>query len=198
MLIVARHGQTQANAEGRLLGRLDPPLTDVGVAQAAALRAAVAGASRVVCSPLLRARQTAEALGLPLTVDERWIEVDYGIYDGWKLADVPSELWARWRTDLSFTPEGGESLASVGRRVADACRTLADDAASTDVVVVTHVSPLKAAVLWALGAADESVWRMFVDVASVSRIAVTGRGPVLRSFNETHHLPTPLPGGAPG
>lgn len=198
MLIVARHGQTQANADGLLLGRLDPPLTDVGTAQAAALRAAVGEASRVVCSPLLRTRQTADALGLPVTVDERWIEVDYGIYDGWKLSDVPSEVWAAWRSDLSFTPEGGESLAAVGRRVADACRSLADEARSRDIVVVTHVSPVKAAVLWALGADDSSVWRMFVDVASVSRIAVTERGPVLRSFNETHHLPSPLPGGGPG
>ena len=198
MLIVARHGQTQANADGLLLGRLDPPLTDVGVAQAAALRSAVTGASRVVCSPLLRTRQTAEALGLRVTVDERWIEVDYGIYDGWKLTDVPSELWAAWRSDLSFTPQGGESLAAVGRRVADACGSLADEARSTDVVVVTHVSPVKAAVLWALGAGDASVWRLFVDVASVSRIAVTERGPVLRSFNETHHLPSPLSGGGPG
>ena len=198
MLIVARHGQTQANADGLLLGRLDPPLTDVGLSQAAALRAAVGDASRVVCSPLLRTRQTADALGLPVAVDERWIEVDYGIYDGWKLSDVPSELWAAWRSDLSFTPEGGESLAAVGRRVADACRSLVDEARSRDIVVVTHVSPVKAAVLWALGAGDASVWRMFVDVASVSRIAVTERGPVLRSFNETHHLPSPLPGGAPG
>jgi broad specificity phosphatase PhoE len=198
VLILARHGQTQANADGLLLGRLDPPLTDVGRTQADALRSAVAGASRVVCSPLLRTRQTADALGLPVTVDERWIEVDYGIYDGRKLSDVPASTWDAWRSDLSFTPEGGESLAAVGRRVADACRSLADEARSSDVVVVTHVSPVKAAVLWALDAGDDAVWRLFVDVASVSRIAVTERGPVLRSFNETHHLPSPLPGGAPG
>jgi broad specificity phosphatase PhoE len=190
VLIVARHGQTQANAEGLLLGRLDPPLTAVGEAQAAALRSAVGdGAVRVVSSPLQRCRQTAAALGLPVSVDDRWVEVDYGIYDGWKLADVPSEMWAAWRTDPTFVPEGGESLSAVAERVADACRSLADEAIDNDVVVVTHVSPLKAAVAWALGVGDDVVWRMFVDVASVSRIAVTDRGPVLRSFNETHHLP---------
>ena len=198
MLIVARHGQTQANADGLLLGRLDPPLTTFGLAQADALRDAVAGASRVVCSPLLRARQTAESLGLPVTVDERWIEVDYGVYDGHRLADVPSEMWAAWRSDLSFAPEGGESLAAVGERVAAACESLAEEARASDVVVVTHVSPLKAAVLWALGAGDRAVWRLFVDVASVSRIAITERGPVLRSFNETHHLPSPGSGSSAG
>lgn len=188
MLIIARHGQTQANAEARLVGRMDPPLTELGLAQAAAMRAAVAGASRVVTSPLLRARQTADALGLPVTVDDRWIEVDYGIYDGRRLADVPAGLWATWRDDVSFAPEGGESLLAVGGRVFAACEELAEEATATDIVVVTHVSPLKAAVAWALEAGADVVWRMFVDLASVTRIAISDRGPLLRSFNETHHL----------
>ena len=191
MLIVVRHGQTQHNADGLLLGRLDPPLTDRGRAQASAVAAAVGPVDRVVSSPLLRARSTAEAFGAPVEVDDRWIEIDYGVHDGRPLADIPSSLWARWRSDPGFTPEGGESLAAVGERVASACESLAAAAASGDVVVVTHVSPMKAAVAWALGLDDQAVaWRMFVEVASVSRIAVTDRGPVLRSFNETHHLPS--------
>lgn len=188
MLIIARHGQTQANAEARLVGRMDPPLTELGLAQAAAMQSAVAGASRVVTSPLLRARQTADALGLPVTVDERWIEVDYGVYDGRRLADVPPALWATWRDDVSFAPEGGESLLAVGGRVFEACEALAEEATATDIVVVTHVSPLKAAVAWALEAGADVVWRMFVDLASLTRIAISDRGPLLRSFNETHHL----------
>jgi broad specificity phosphatase PhoE len=188
VLIIARHGQTQANAEARHVGRMDPPLTELGLAQAAAMQSAVAGASRVVTSPLLRARQTADALGLPVTVDERWIEVDYGVYDGRRLADVPPALWATWRDDVSFAPEGGESLLAVGGRVFEACEALAEEATATDIVVVTHVSPLKAAVAWALEAGADVVWRMFVDLASLTRIAISDRGPLLRSFNETHHL----------
>jgi broad specificity phosphatase PhoE len=199
MLYLARHGQTEANASGRLLGRLDPPLTDVGRAQAAALAPVLRDAARVVSSPLLRARQTAEAIrqagdgGTPVEVDDRWIELDYGIWDGRPLAEVPSELWSRWRDDPEFVPEGGESLAALGRRVADACQALADEAATDDVVVVSHVSPIKAAVAWALGVGDGVAWRMFVDVASLTRIAITDRGPVLRSFNEVHHLSAPAP-----
>ena len=190
MLIVVRHGQTRPNAEGLLLGRLDPPLTELGRAQAAALAGAVGPVDRVVSSPLLRARTTAEAFGRPVDVDDRWIEIDYGVHDGRPLASIPPDLWARWRSDPGFTPEGGESLAAVGRRVAAACDDLAAGAAAGDVVVVTHVSPLKAAVVWALGSEDQSLaWRLFVEVASVTRILVTERGPVLRSFNETHHLP---------
>jgi broad specificity phosphatase PhoE len=188
VLIVVRHGQTEANAAGLLLGRADPPLTARGRNQAAALRSVAPGASRVVTSPLLRARQTADAFGLPVEVDERWIEIDYGPYDGMALSAVPVELWARWRDDADFAPPGGESLADVGRRVTAACEDLSGEATTTDLVVVSHVSPIKAAVIWALGSGDLTAWRMFVDVASVSRIAVGERGPVLRSFNETHHL----------
>ena len=70
-------------------------------------------------SPLLRARQTAESIGVPVEVDERWIEVDYGDYDGVALSSPEaSRLWERWRTDTSFVPPGGESLEHMAERVA--------------------------------------------------------------------------------
>lgn len=187
-LIVLRHGRTAANASGLLLGRLDPALDELGVRQAAALRSQVAGASRVVCSPLLRTRQTADALGLPVTVDERWIELDYGALDGTPLRDVPAATWATWRSDPDFAPEGGESIAALGARVRDACADLAEEAAERDVVVVTHVSPVKASVAWALGVGDEATWRMYVAPASLTRIAVVGDRTSLQLFNAVGHL----------
>jgi broad specificity phosphatase PhoE len=192
VLILVRHGRTAHNAGRRLLGRLDPPLDEVGWRQASALSAvdAIAGARRVIASPLGRARDTAAALGPPVTVDERWVEVDYGEYDGMALGDVPAALGDKWRADPEWAPSGGESLAAVGRRVRQACIDVAREAAAADVVVVSHVSPIKAAVAWALGAGDGAVWRMHLDVASVSRV-VTGPGlPVLHSYNEVHHRPT--------
>ncbi len=191
MLIVVRHGQTAPNALGQLLGRADVPLTELGRHQAAALAAAIGPVDRVVSSPLARARDTAAAFGLPVDVDERWTELDYGVYDERPLADVPQEMWERWRGDSEYAPPEGESLASLGRRVRKACDDLAPDAADRDVVVVSHVSPVKAAVAWALQVGDDVAWRMFVAVASVSRIAITDRGPVLRSFNEVAHLGQP-------
>jgi len=53
---------------------------------------------------------------------------------------------------------------------------------------VTHVSPVKAAVAWALGVGDEVAWRMWVGPASISRIGFAGAAPSLRSFNEVAHL----------
>jgi broad specificity phosphatase PhoE len=193
MLLLARHGRTALNAQGLLQGRVDAPLDDVGAEQAAALGRvpSIRAASRVVCSPLGRARQTAEAMGLPVTVDERWIEIDYGPLDGTPLSEVPASVWSSWRADPSWAPEGGESLTAVGERVAAACADLVEEAAERDVVVVSHVSPLKAALGWALGAGDAVAFRIHLAPASLNRIAVApGRPPVVHSVNETAHLST--------
>jgi broad specificity phosphatase PhoE len=191
VLILVRHGQTAVNAGGRLQGRIDAPLTELGRAQAAATAAAVTAVrpgSRIVTSPLRRARDTAAAFGGDATVDERWIELDYGDWDGVPLGDVPPAQWAAWRSDPEFAPPGGESMVDLGRRVREACEALLAAAAETDVVVVSHVSPIKAAVAWALGVGDAVAWRLHLDVASICRIAVRPAGPVLVAFNEVAHL----------
>lgn len=188
MLIVVRHGRTAANAAGLLLGRLDVDLDDTGEQQAAALAAAVGPVDEVVSSPLLRTRRTAEAFDAPVTTDERWLELDYGAWDGTPNASVTPQQWATWRADAGFSPPGGESLAALAARVHDACDELAARAVRRDIVVVTHVSPIKAAFSWALGVGIEVSWRCFVAPASIMRIAVGPTGASLRSFNETAHL----------
>jgi broad specificity phosphatase PhoE len=149
--------------------------------------------ARVVTSPLGRCRETADAIeraavGVPVSVDDRWIELDYGVLDGSPVGAVPAERWVTWRSDVTWAPEAGESLATLGMRVREACATLAADASERDVVVVTHVSPIKAAVAWALGVGDEVAWRMWVAPASITRIGVTNGIPSLRSFNDLAHL----------
>jgi broad specificity phosphatase PhoE len=121
-------------------------------------------------------------------VDERWIELDYGELDGRPVGEVPPATWAAWRADAAWRPPGGESLADLGARVRAACDLLVDAAREHDVVVVSHVSPIKAAVAWALGVGDEAAWRMWVGPASITRIGVSGPVPSLRTFNEVAHL----------
>ena len=188
MLIIVRHGRTEANASGLLLGRrLDPDLDELGRRQATALAAALP-ATRVISSPLRRTRETAEAFGRPVEIDERWIELDYGELDGTPLRDVPRDVWAGWQADPAWAPEGGESLVDLGRRVRDACTAVAADAAERDVIVVTHVSPVKAALAWALGVGDEISFRAYVAPASITTIATAGARPSLHSFNGCAHL----------
>jgi broad specificity phosphatase PhoE len=183
VLLLVRHGETVPNVEGRLLGRADPPLTARGREQAMALAAAVPRPDLVVSSPLQRALATAEAFEVELLTDDRWTELDYGELDGRTLADVPEETWAEWRRDVSFAPPGGESLAALGGRVRAACEELTPAATSGVVVVVTHVSPIKAALAWALGVPDGVAWRMYVEDASVSRIDLGTAGPTVRWIN---------------
>ncbi len=184
MLILVRHGQTQSNASGLLVGRADVPLNDTGLRQAAALAAALPPPGLIVSSPLTRAQQTAAAFGVSVRVDERWIELDYGAIDNQPIAALSDEVWQRWQADCDFVPAGGESLRSLGARVRTASDDLATIAAEVDVMVVTHVSPIKAAIAWALGVGDELAWRLFVEDAAVARITFGPLGPVLRSFNE--------------
>ena len=177
VLILVRHGESVANAQGLLLGRTDAELTDSGRVQAESARALLQGpVTEVRSSPLRRALDTAEllALGPPIVVDERWVEVDYGEFEGQALGGIPAEVWQRWQRDRDFRPEGGETLAEVDRRIAGACEDLfsVDGAGARrpdgDVVVVSHVSPIKAAVAWALGTAD-LYWRLHLRTASVTR-----------------------------
>lgn len=196
MIVIVRHGRTAANASGLLLGHADPPLDDEGMRQATAVSGACAplDVARVITSPLGRCRQTAEAIAAAASVsasvdvDERWIELDYGDLDGRPLAEVPADTWASWRSDVMWRPPGGESLAALGTRVREACEALVDQARDRDVIVVSHVSPIKAAVAWALGVGDEAAWRMWVAPASITRIGVAGGTPSLRAFNELAHL----------
>lgn len=188
MLIVVRHGRTEANRDRRLLGRLDPDLDDLGRRQAAGLARRIGPVDRVVSSPLLRTRTTAQAWGQPVDIDERWIEVDYGELDGVPLAEVGPDVWRSWRADTEWAPAGGESIAALGRRVRDACEELRAECIERDVVVVTHVSPVKASVAWALDVEDHIAWRMFVAPGAITRIAVSESSVSLRGFNHVDHI----------
>ncbi|MEZ5378947.1 MAG: histidine phosphatase family protein [Acidimicrobiales bacterium] len=183
-----RHGRTTANASGLLLGRADPELDDVGREQAACIGAALPAGITVYSSPLTRTRQTAAAIADDVTIDERLIELDYGDFDLRPLAEITPETWAAWRADPNFRPPNGETLVELATRVGELLDELAPLAAQRDVAVVTHVSPIKAAMAWALGVGIEVSWRSMVAQASISRIEVSSRGPSLHAFNDTHHL----------
>ena len=186
MLIVVRHGRTPANAEGRLLGRLDPDLDEVGVEQARAVAEWIGPVDRVITSPLARARQTAAAFAVEAEVDERWIELDYGELDGRLVGEITPAVWERLRDDADWTPEGGESLRDLHSRVVLACEELVAIAADLDVVVVTHVSPIKSVLAWTLGGATGVPGvplRTRVGQPSITKVGFGPAGPVLHGFN---------------
>lgn len=183
VLYLVRHGRTQANAGGRLQGRLDLPIDEVGRVQAAAITRVVTSVDRVICSPSLRARQTAAVFGMEPEIDERWLEMDYGDFDGMALGDVPGEQWSQWISDPDFRPPNGETLREMGVRVYAACNDLVEAARLGNVAVVTHATPIKAAMAWALGVDVGITWRSHVDQASVTKVLIRDRGPALNAFN---------------
>jgi broad specificity phosphatase PhoE len=185
VLILVRHGRTALNASGCLQGRIDEPLDEVGHAQAKAVAAHVGAVDEIISSPLVRALQTADAFGMSYTTDERWIELSYGELEGRPTSDALSaEAWDHWRGDPSFAPPGGESLIELDARVRTAMAELAERSADRAVAVVSHVSPIKAAVAWVLGAPIDIAWRSQLSQASICRIDITRRGPILTAFNE--------------
>lgn len=191
-IIIVRHGRTEFNATGRLQGRTDNPLDEVGLAQAEAVAAYLQPEllpdALFVCSPLLRARQTATAIvdrvGSSFVIDDRWIELDYGSYEGLRQAEVPANVWREWRADSDFAASQGESLNQVQERVAQACDDLAQRLNGRTAVVVSHVSPIKSAVAWALGVDVSVGWKTQLVTASITRISVSANGAALTSFNE--------------
>ena len=184
-----RHGRTAANAGGLLQGRLDPPLDDVGRQQAVAVAELVGPVDAVISSSLVRARETAECFRAPVTIDDRWIELAYGEYEGVRAADVPREVWQSWRSDPNFATENGESFGELDRRVRAACDELIERIPDEDIAVVSHVSPIKAAVAWTLNTSLEIMFHCHLAQASVCRVGVGSFGPLLLSFNEQAPAP---------
>jgi ribonuclease H / adenosylcobalamin/alpha-ribazole phosphatase len=196
-LVLARHGATAHSAESRFSGRNDLDLDEAGRDQAAALAARVFGdIAAVISSPLPRARQTADAiaakLGLRVEEDEHFAELDFGVFEGLTFAEAraqhPDALDA-WLGSPDVAPPHGESFATLARRVRRGRDAVVAAHPDASVLVVTHVSPIKTLVRAALEAPFQSVFRMHLDLASVTVLDYLGDGSAsLRLFNDTSHL----------
>jgi probable phosphoglycerate mutase len=154
-LALLRHGPTLWNAQGRIQGHIDIPLSDEGLEKMRGLLPPPPfEKARVFVSISRRARQTAEALGL---IDAQWdarlMEQNWGDWEGLSrdgiLARDGEEAFARAGTGLAFRPPGGESTAELHARVA---AFLADVARGEgDAIAVAHLGVLRAAYTLATG-----------------------------------------------
>ena len=153
LLYLVRHGETTYNAEGRIQGQSDAPLSELGHRQSAAVAEALAALpiEALYSSPLRRARQTAEPIAarlkLPVHDDPRLMELDAGRFTGRlrsELADIYPEELARWLSgDEDFAIPDGESRRQLADRGSAALRDIAA-AGHRQVVVVTHGGLLSA------------------------------------------------------
>ncbi|MGW4845777.1 bifunctional RNase H/acid phosphatase [Nocardia brasiliensis] len=198
-LLLLRHGQTELSVQRRYSGRGNPPLTELGreqAARAAKMLAAKGDIAAVLTSPLSRARDTAQAaadaLDAPLTVLDGLIETDFGDWEGLTFVEAAQrdpELHARWLGDPSVPAPGGESFDQVRERVDAVRRDLVTQYPGTNLVVVSHVTPIKTLLQLALAAGPSLLYRLHLDLAalSIAEFYPDG-GSSVRLFNDTSYL----------
>lgn len=198
-ILLARHGQTPLSVDRRYSGQGNPQLTDLGAIQAertAARLAAQPHLAAVVSSPLSRALATAEraaeAAGVPLVVDDDLIETDFGSWEGLtfrEAAEQDPDVHSRWLGDTTVAPPGGESFAVVRERVERGLRRIVEERPGGVVAVVSHVTPIKLAIRAGLNAGDDLLFRLHLDLGSVSDVRFYSDGPTsVHLVNDTSHL----------
>ncbi len=197
-LFLVRHGVTVHTPERRFSGLNDLALTEQGAGQIAAVAARLAARgsiSAVLSSPLRRTRESAQivadALHLPLDIDDDLVELDFGSFEGlgWSEAESahPDEF-AAFRSSPDMAPPGGESISTLRSRVERSLSRIRTEHEGRDVAVITHVTPIKALLCIALDVGLSTVHRFFLGPASLTIVEwyADGRASVTL-VNDTSH-----------
>jgi broad specificity phosphatase PhoE len=198
-LLLARHGQSTWNSLRRFQGIADVPLSDIGRAQARALRDAVRRhrITRAYVSPLRRAVETAELAlaGTDIEIvpvpDLR--ELSLGAWEGCTVTEIraqegdPYRAWLRAPVDCP--PPEGEALDDVCTRMLGVVERIeAAHGPDDDVLIVAHGGVISVYACHLLGCSFNSLWRLRVDNASLTVVAP----PRVVTLNDTNHLPGDL------
>ncbi|WP_028937784.1 histidine phosphatase family protein [Pseudonocardia spinosispora] len=203
-LVLVRHGETVWHADNRYAGTTDVELTEHGLEQARQLAdwAKSAGLAAIWCSPLSRARRTAEACaeatGMDCQVDERLRELNFGRAEGLTTADMrgrfPVELAAFQNDPVAHHLPDGEHPASAAERFIDCLDDIAAHHPDGRVLVVAHTTAIRLALCSLIGVALSEYRRLFPFVRNcgITEIRVEPGDPTaLLQFN------TPIISGEP-
>lgn len=198
-IYLVRHGQTAWNKEGRLCGSSDVPLSKEGLVQACKLaeRLKSIDICEIYSSPLLRARQTAEAIAsfhqVPVHIEPNLSEIDYGDWEGTKVADAiknfPELERLRREEPMKFAAPNGEQMVKFAERVISAIRKIALSHAGETVCVVAHQTVNRFIICWAMQM-DFRMWRWLrQDPGCVNLLQVRNDGMWrVCLLNDTCHL----------
>ncbi|HEY7858296.1 MAG TPA: bifunctional RNase H/acid phosphatase [Candidatus Nanopelagicales bacterium] len=201
VLTAVRHGVTTATLARTFSGAggEDHPLSARGLAQVAASAAEVVtrgGGDVLVCSPLLRTRQSADAIaeatGLRPVVVDGLAECRFGQWDGLTFAEVQArwpEHMSAWLTDPEVAPPGGESARQLYDRVGGTLEGLLEQHSGRRVIAVAHVGTIRALVARVLATPLLSMNRMELQPASLTTTTWYADGNAsLRGYGEAAHL----------
>jgi 2,3-bisphosphoglycerate-dependent phosphoglycerate mutase len=197
-VIAIRHGETAWNVDTRIQGQLDVPLNDTGRWQAQRLARAVAdeGITAIYASDLVRAYETAHAVaqstGCDIVTDMGLRERHFGAFEGFTWKEI-EERWPaeseRWRKrDLSFAPDGGESLPSFYERTVSTALRLASAHPGQTIALVAHGGVMDC-LYRAASRIDLQAPRSWqLGNASINRLLHTPEGFTLIGWSDTGHL----------
>ncbi|MGW3473495.1 bifunctional RNase H/acid phosphatase [Saccharopolyspora sp. NPDC000995] len=203
-MLLLRHGQTPMSVDRRYSGRGDVALTPLGERQVRAAGKRLAamdgvitpdGVAPVIASPLTRARQTAQAVvdatGGELHFHDGLLETDFGDWEGLTFGEASEQypqLHRKWLGDPSVLPPGGESLDEVYQRVTRARGDLLEQYAGQTIIVVSHVTPIKALLRLGLDVGPSMFYRLHLDLASLSIVEFYPDGNAsVRLVNDISH-----------
>ena len=200
--ILVRHGQTAWNREERFRGRADVPLDDTGLRQAEATGRRIASEWRpaaIYCSPMIRARQTAEAIagarGLaPLKVQahDGLIDIDFGVLQGLTIEEARAgwpAVVSSWHTTPNATcfPEG-EGLAELKARGMAMLSELTERHGGQELVLVGHTVINRVILLGIMGLGLDRFWRLAQDTCAINVFDADQGDFTVVSMNDTCHL----------
>lgn len=201
-IFLIRHGDTPWTVMKRYQGTTDLPLNAEGMRQAKAIARALRseGITRLFTSTLQRAQATAQMIsqkiGVPPTVDSRLNEIHFGEWEGVyyeRLANQQGAPYRRWREGKLLKAPGGESVASLSRRIGEFIRELLRRHSEETVAVVSHGGAIKMLLFKAiLGtrrvAPLPSIWAFRIDPASISFMKGDRHLLQIIWINRTDHL----------
>ncbi len=197
-LILIRHGETDWNRELRFQGQVDVPLNAIGHEQASRVATQLAGemVQHLVCSDLLRTRQTAmppaQHLGLSPVNDAALREQNFGVVDGMRVPDIQAQFpqaWSGWTAfDADFSFEGGESTRVFHGRVMTALAALARGREGQRLLVVTHGGVLDMVYRTALGLPLSGPRQSVIPNGAINRVRMLDKRVEILSWAETAHL----------
>jgi len=199
-VIFVRHGETSFPADKVYCDEIeDPPLNDLGIAQArqAAESLGLASPAALYASPSLRTKMTADILSLPhpellTSFDDCLRERHFGIWEGLYFNEIERDFapeYQEWKRDqASFKPEGGESVYNLADRVVPFVHDVVARHRGEVVIVVAHVGPIRVLVAEAMGVPIGAYRQLCVDPASITVIdyGITQNNLILMNFHKRH------------
>ncbi|HEU0020528.1 MAG TPA: histidine phosphatase family protein [Dehalococcoidia bacterium] len=195
---IVRHGETEWNAQGRIQGHSDIPLSDYGRLQArsVARRLSKVPFSVAYASDLSRTHETARIIlgdtGTPLHTTPQLREYSKGVFEGLTVEEharqFPDQYRASLKNDLDFAPTGGESIREASTRMARLVEDTLQNHLDETVLVVGHGGSLRSLIVALLALPLEANWKFIMDNCALSLVRTYPDNAVLHLYNDTAHL----------